>query len=66
MLCDRGRRRTRGEKERKNLNLNLHFFLFYNGYKLGRMSLFFWPLILIRNYNLSTTEEYSSNNKLLN
>ena len=37
---------------RENLNLNLFFF--YNGYKLGRMPLFIWPLI--QNYNLSTTE----------
>ena len=47
---------TEGERERKreNLNLNLNLFLFYNGYKLGRMPLFIWPLI--QNYNLSTTE----------
>ena len=45
------------ERQRQNLNLNL--FLFYNGYKLGRMPLFILPLI--QNYNLSTTEKYSSN-----
>ena len=33
---------------------NLNLFLFYNGYKLGRMPLFIWPLI--QTYNLSTTE----------
>ena len=27
------------------MNLNLNLFLFYNGYKLGRMPLFIWPLI---------------------
>ena len=56
----RERRRERErERERENLNLNLNLFLFYNGYKLGRMPLFIWPLI--QNYNLSTTEQYSSN-----
>ena len=45
--------------ERENLSLNLNLFLFYNRYKLGRMPLFIWPLI--QNYNLSTTEQYSSN-----
>ena len=52
--------RERGrDRENLNLNLNLNSFLFYNGYKLGRMPLFIWPLI--QNYNLSTTEKYSSN-----
>ena len=40
-------------------NLNLNSFLFYKGYKLGRMPIFIWPLI--QNYNLGTTEKYSSN-----
>ena len=57
-------RETKRVRERERdkefeLNLNLNLFLFYNGYKLGRMPLFIWPLI--QNYNLSTTEKYSSN-----
>ena len=57
----KGRKKEKKEKEREREieNLNLNLFLFYNGYKLGRMPLFIWPLI--QNYNLSTTEKYSSN-----
>ena len=32
----------------------MDLFVFYYGYKLGRMPLFVWPLI--QNYNLSTTD----------
>ena len=31
-------------RENLNLNLNLNLFIFYNGYKLGRMPLFIRPL----------------------
>ena len=47
------------ERGTENSNLNLNLFLFYNDYKLDRMPLLIWPLI--KNYNLSTTEKYSSN-----
>ena len=32
------------EREREKLNLNLNLLLFYNGYKIGRLLLFIWPL----------------------
>ena len=38
------------------MNLNLNLFLFYNGYKLGRITLFIWPLIQ-NYYNLRKERE---------
>ena len=32
------------ERKRENLSLELNLLLFYNDYKLGRMSLFIWLL----------------------
>ena len=34
------------EEERERENLILSLFLFYNGYKLGRVPLFIWPFTI--------------------
>ena len=60
---DRGREekrqwKTRETKKERQIDrereFEFEFILFYNGYKLDRMSLFIWPLI--QNYNLRKTE----------